>query len=64
MICISFNIRGLEGVPKYISLKRFVKSNKEYIYLFQEMMLTEIKACEYFMKILKYWEICVIDVDS
>ena len=62
MICISSNVRGLGGGPKFRSLKYFILNNKEDVYFFQETMNLQTKSCEIILRILKYWECCVIDV--
>ena len=63
MYCISFNISGLGGGRKFRSLKRFIKENKDDIYLFQETMNKGVKVCDFFLRILRDWEICAIDAE-
>ena len=61
MICISVNIRGLGGGPKYRALKSFLDNNREDIYFFQETMNLGSKACEIILRILRDWKVSAID---
>ena len=64
MICISFNVRGFGGGPKFRALKKLFLNNIVNVYFIQETMNLGTKACELILRILKYWELCSLDVDG
>jgi len=61
MIIVSFNIRGLGGAPKSLSLKKLFCNIRIGIVLIQETMCEGVKACDVFLKFLPRWEVSVID---
>jgi hypothetical protein len=64
MIVLSFNARGVGGVPKILALKRLVQSCNLYVIMIQETMCIGVKVVEAFSNWLKGWSLYSIDVEG
>ena len=61
MIITTYNIRGLGGNPKFLSLKRFFTCNRPDLLCIQETMASAEKGCSYFLRIFPGWEVAALD---
>jgi len=64
MICMSFNVHGIWGAPKLLSLKNIVKSSSPDIHLLQEMMCVGSKVVEGLSPWLKEWSFCALEFNG
>jgi hypothetical protein len=61
MIVETFNVRGVGGSLKLLTLKRFLEKNNPDVLFIQETMVGVAKAREAFVKILPNWIFCGVD---
>jgi len=61
MIITSYNIRGLGGNHKFLSLKRLFSSDCPDLLCIQETMAPADKACSYFLRLFPGWKVVALD---
>lgn len=64
MIITTYNIRGLGGNPKFLSLKRLFADLRPDLLCIQETMATAERASSCFLRIFPRWEVAAIDASG
>jgi len=64
MIITTFNMRGLGGNLKFLSLKRLFDRIRPDIICIQETMASADKACAYFQRLFPGWDVVAIDANG